>query len=87
MASSGGWGGAFTKIIDGSNGVPPHRENNSNYDILNRGVEESKGGSLEQPRSSSAPPIGIEVDRHGYDSFLFVAVSYTHLTLPTIYSV
>ena len=70
VASSGGWGGAFTKIIDGSNGVPPHRENNSNYDILNRGVEESKGGSLEQPCSSWVPPIGIEVDRRGYDTCL-----------------
>ena len=70
VASSGGWGGAFTKIIDGSNGVPPHRENNFSYDILYQGVEESKGASLEQPSSSWAPPIGIEVDRRGYDSFL-----------------
>ena len=69
VASSAGWGGALTQYIDGGNVGSPHDGQMSSHEIIDQGVEEAKGGSV-QPHVSWAPPIGIDVGRLGFESFL-----------------
>lgn len=69
VPSSADHGGEKRQYLDdGSNGGSPHYGGMSGHDAHNRGVEESKGGSVE-PRASWAPLAGINIDRLGVESF------------------
>ena len=49
-------------------------------------VRDEQGQKMSKSKGNIVDPI-VEMDRYGADAFRFAPVSYTHLTLPTIYSV
>lgn len=62
VASSAGWHDALTQNVDGGNGRFLYDGNESGHEIMDHGVQESKGNTA-KPRASRARSMGIDVDR------------------------